>query len=304
MGIYYLLVVRPASQPGPPPGRPIESPSELQIALIRAGFSPGSIDGQPGSQTRRALRAYQQKYDLPLSGELDTATRTHLLVEDPCFAWLELDVNDLGAIAPKPKTWAEREFLDAMHYNSVLEMVSEHSQSDPDYLRALNPSLNWQQLGPGTRIKVPLVRPYSIQEPAAAIHIELAARSLRIVNSDGELLFHSPVSIARRVDKRPSGQLRVKVRVEDPNYTFNPAILKNTATREGITEKFIIPPGPNNPVGEAWIGLNLPSYGIHGTPVPEQVGRTESSGCFRLANWNAQTVLEASWVGMPVFVEP
>ncbi|MGB0259698.1 MAG: L,D-transpeptidase, partial [Coraliomargarita sp.] len=97
---------------------------------------------------------------------------------------------------------------------------------------------------------------------------------------------------------------RVKVRVENPNYTFNPTILKNTAQREGITAKFIIPPGPNNPVGTVWIGLNLPSYGIHGTPVPEQVGRTESSGCFRLANWNAESLVRAIHDGLPVFVNP
>ena len=40
-------------------------------------------------------------------------------------------------------------------------------------------------------------------------------------------------------------------------------------------------------VGIAWIGLDRPGYGIHGTPEPERVGRTESHGCFRLANWNA-----------------
>jgi len=120
----------------------------------------------------------------------------------------------------------------------------------------------------------------------------------------GKMAFHCPVSIARDVAKRPVGRLEVKVRVENPNYTFNPDILSATAAREGITEKFIIQPGPNNPVGTVWLGLNRPSYGIHGTPAPEKVGRTESSGCFRLANWNAETLLAATQVGTPVFVVP
>ena len=81
-------------------------------------------------------------------------------------------------------------------------------------------------------------------------------------------------------------------------------ILSAAAEREGISEKFVIQPGPNNPVGSVWLGLNRPSYGIHGTPEPEQVGRTESSGCFRLANWNAQTLLQATEVGTPVLVLP
>lgn len=68
--------------------------------------------------------------------------------------------------------------------------------------------------------------------------------------------------------------------------------------------KLIIAPGPNNPVGVAWIGLDLPGYGIHGTPRPEDVGRTESHGCFRLANWNAEFLLRLVSVGTPVLVEP
>jgi lipoprotein-anchoring transpeptidase ErfK/SrfK len=54
----------------------------------------------------------------------------------------------------------------------------------------------------------------------------------------------------------------------------------------------------------AWIGLDKPGYGIHGTPNPEQVGRTESHGCFRLANWNAAFLLKLVWIGMPVHIEP
>jgi lipoprotein-anchoring transpeptidase ErfK/SrfK len=50
--------------------------------------------------------------------------------------------------------------------------------------------------------------------------------------------------------------------------------------------------------------LDKPGYGIHGTPVPEQVGRTESHGCFRLANWDAAYFIRLAWVGLPVTVVP
>ena len=73
---------------------------------------------------------------------------------------------------------------------------------------------------------------------------------------------------------------------------------------QAIGHKLMLPPGPNNPVGVAWIGLDKPGYGIHGTPAPEQVGRTESHGCFRLANWDAEYLSHLAWVGMPVLVEP
>jgi len=53
-----------------------------------------------------------------------------------------------------------------------------------------------------------------------------------------------------------------------------------------------------------WIGLDKIGYGIHGTPGPEQIGRTESHGCFRLANWDAEYLMRLAWVGMPVLVQP
>lgn len=49
----------------------------------------------------------------------------------------------------------------------------------------------------------------------------------------------------------------------------------------------IVKPGPNNPVGLVWIDLTAPSYGIHGTPEPDKIGKTESHGCIRLTNWDA-----------------
>jgi len=71
-----------------------------------------------------------------------------------------------------------------------------------------------------------------------------------------------------------------------------------------LNRRLIVPPGPNNTVGTVWIGLDKPGYGIHGTPRPEQVGRAESHGCFRLANWNAEYFSQLAWVGMPVYVDP
>ena len=286
-----------------PSARAISGTAELQIALAREGFSPGSIDGASGSQTQAALLAYQINHGLPLTGVFEVDTAEVLQIEDPVFTTRQLGAEDFTAVAPKPQSWRARGELEQMRYNSLLEMVAEQTQCAPDYITSLNPGINWYQLSTGDSIHIPNIRPFRVQQAAAYVQITLSKRMLRIFSADHRLLFHCPVSIARRVDKRPSGELHVKVRVDQPNYTFNPNILTGTAQREGITKKFIIQPGPNNPVGTAWIGLNLPSYGIHGTPEPEKVGRTESSGCFRLANWNAQTLLDAVHVNMPIYVE-
>ena len=52
-------------------------------------------------------------------------------------------------------------------------------------------------------------------------------------------------------------------------------------------QKLTVWSGPNNPVSLVWIDLAAPSYGIHGTPQPEEIGKTESDGCIRPTNWDA-----------------
>lgn len=285
------------------PSRPIANSIELQIALARAGFSPGSIDGTSGPQTSQALLAYQLAHDLQPSGQFDAATQAALEIHDPVYQQIKLVADDFKGIDPPPASWKERGTRPRMAHHSILEMIAEQSMSHPDFIRQLNPELDFNALTRGNRIIAPHMPPLRLQREAQYLRISLSERSLQALDSSGRILFHCPVSIARQVDKRPSGELRVKVKVAQPNYTFNPAILSATAAREGITTKFVIQPGPNNPVGTVWIGLNLPSYGIHGTPEPEKVGRTESSGCFRLANWNAETLLPLVRVGTPVYVE-
>ena len=121
---------------------------------------------------------------------------------------------------------------------------------------------------------------------------------------DGRVIAHFPVSIAQRVDKRPVGILHVTDIIPNPNYTFDPDVFPESAEARELGRKLTLPPGPRNPVGLAWIGLDRSGYGIHGTPAPEKVGRTESHGCFRLANWDALTFLDFASEGLPVSVEP
>lgn len=303
---YYLhdLEVFPWQDPPPPPSRAINTTVELQIALARSGFSPGSIDGAMGTQTRQAIRAFQESLTLPATGEWAPPISEHLRIEEPVYAYMEVTAAALSKLTSVPGNWRARGELPHLGYHSILEMVAEKSATDPDLIRSLNPELNWAALSPGSRIMAPLVPPYRIEEKIGEIQIHLQARQLQAFDTSGNLIFHCPVSIAREIAKRPVGELLVTVRVENPNYTFNPNILTAAAKREGITKKFIIQPGPNNPVGTVWLGLNRPSYGIHGTPAPEKVGRTESSGCFRLANWNAESLLPATEVGTPVIVLP
>jgi lipoprotein-anchoring transpeptidase ErfK/SrfK len=285
-------------------GRPVEDLFEAQLALARMGVSPGSLDGVMGSRTRNALRAFQQREHLAMSGELDSATRLRLRLHEAPYTHYVVTVADLARLLPMGSSWLAKSEQTRLDYETILELVAERSWSHPDYIRRLNPALDWTLVREGTQVLVPNVNRPPAKEKAAMIRIQLGNRILQVFDEQVRLMAHYPCSVARAVNNRPAGTLRVEVLVPNPNYTFDPGRLSHDRTAEGQGARVILPPGPNNPVGTVWIGLNQPGYGIHGTPNPESAGSAESLGCFRLANWNAEQLLELSWVGMPVHIEP
>ncbi len=283
--------------------RAAEKLFKAQLALARQGIYPGCLDGEMGSRTHAALRAFQKKEDLPATGELDAATASLLAPEDPLYAAYTVTSDDLARLQPVGRTWLAKSQQDRLDYETILELVSEKGQALPELIRRLNPQVNWDNVAPGTVVRIP-----SIELPppakAAFVKIFLSDRVLEAFDENNELLAHFPCSIARRAEQRPVGELQVTVVAHNPTYTFNPEVFPESAEAQELGRKLTIPPGPNNPVGTVWIGLDRPGYGIHGTPRPEWVGRAESHGCFRLANWNAEYLLQLVGVGTPVFVEP
>ena len=276
----------------------------MQLALVRRGFSSGSLDGKFGLQTKSALRAYQEREGLPASGTLDAATRNSLALETDLTSLYILLPEDLSRLRPLSKTWLAKSEQDRMDYETVLELVAEKSQSHPSLIRGLNPEMNWEAPQAGMTLVVPNVERPPLRGRASLIRIHLGSKTLQVFDAEGKLSLHFPCSIARDKEKRPVGELHVEKIAVNPNYTFNPEVFPESEEAQQIKRKLIIQPGPNNPVGTAWISLDRPGYGIHGTPQPEQVGRTESHGCFRLANWNAEQLVKLAWVGLPVQVDP
>ena len=285
--------------------QPVTNWLEAQVELARRGFSSGSIDGVGGAQSAAALRAFQAAHGLAPSGTLDRATRGVLVMTLPPLGELTLSPGDVARLQILNDTWVGKSEQTALDYETALELVAERAHASPKLIQRLNPAVDWTQpLLAGAVIKVPAVGKVVIKGEAAKIHVRLAERVLQVRDAGDKLLAHFPVSIAKKVDKRPVGELRVIIAIANPDYTFDPAMFPESEEAKGLGRKLILPPGPNNPVGVAWIGLDRPGYGIHGTPKPEQVGRTESHGCFRLANWDAETLLPLAWVGLTVVVDP
>jgi len=292
-------VVSPAGS-----SRPVRNALETQIALVRRAISSGPIDGAIGSQTRAAIAAFQRSQGLPPTAALDPGTRLRLTLEAPVMTHYVVTTNDLGRLQPLGKGWQEKAEQSALEYETGLELVAEKSHAHPAYIRQLNPGVNWAGLAAGTVLTLPAAEYPEPEVSAARMVIHLSGKYLEVFDAETHLLLHCPCSIAARVEKRPVGELHVAVLAPHPNYTFDPAVFPESPEAQAVGHKLVLPPGPNNPVGVAWIGLDKPGYGIHGTPAPEQVGRTESHGCFRLANWDAEYLVPLVWIGLPVQVEP
>jgi lipoprotein-anchoring transpeptidase ErfK/SrfK len=277
---------------------------EVQLALVRHGISPGSLDGLMGPQTRAALNAWCRKEGRAFGDESNSIVELRRSVSAGPLASYVIRSNDLTRLLPLGKSWLSKSQQERLDYETVLELIAEQTQAHPNLLRQLNPGIDWSNVVAGARVQIPNAEFPPASHNAAFVRISLQARTLEVFDSETNLLAHFPCSIAQRVEKRPLGQLHVAVTAPNPNYTFDPEVFPESAEARELGQKLLLPPGPNNPVGTVWIGLDRPGYGIHGTPRPEEVGRTESHGCFRLANWNAEYLLRLVSIGTPVFVEP
>ena len=153
---------------------------------------------------------------------------------------------------------------------------------DEDYLKALNPDANFNR--PGTIIRVANIgKP--ITQQVARIVADKGKKQVFAYDADGKLVAAYPATIGSTDTPSPTGTHAVSRVAFNPNYTYNPKI----NFKQGDNDKVLtIPPGPNGPVGSIWIALDKPTYGIHGTPDPSKIGKTESHGCVRLTNWDAQ----------------
>ncbi len=297
-------VVPPAPPPPPAPEMPGEVLFAIQTHLDRGNFCTGGIDGRWGSKSEKALSAWQKKNKKPATGQIDESVLAALGDTNGVLTTYTVAAADHDALTPYPSSWLERSRQERMGYASIEELVAEKFHVYRATLRRLNPDAAWPDPPAGTVLVVPAVQSKPLP-PLSKIEIRLAQRTLRAYDTNGLLVAHFPCSIAADKAKRPANQtLHVAVWAENPDYTFDPELFADDSEAAAIGKKLRIPPGPNNPVGLAWIGLDRPGYGIHGSPAPEDISKTESHGCFRLPNWDALKLVRAVREGLPVIVLP
>lgn len=288
---------------------PPDSPTRMeivrvQILLDRAGFRPGKLDGLGGEFTQKSAERYAQAKGLTLPLDLSsvpTPYREYTVTEE-----------DTAWIGPQAREPSAQEKLKAMLYASLWELVAEKFHCDLDFLRELNPQIPEDKLTVGTTLRVPDVEEFRLPDvkalelkrreeakareaspmppdpTAPQYNLVLLRRERLIEVYDGDMIVACfPCTPGSAKTPVPLGNWRIIGNILLPYFRWDKSVLESGVRSDTA---YNLPPGPNNPVGIVWMGLNRPSVGMHGTPNPDQIGRNESHGCIRLANWDAFTL--------------
>jgi lipoprotein-anchoring transpeptidase ErfK/SrfK len=300
---------------------------QAQVVLDRLGFSSGVIDGTDGPSFVHALKGFQEARNLPATGSLDPQTRAALSQWENIPATRIVTISQDWSeeqFMEVPDDMAAQARLARLGYESMAEKLAERFHTTPAVLAELNPggqpsgageatpapaasgSATSARFSPGQKLRVPnvgadAIDPASIankdwlatmrslgigtaQPEATRIIVDESEGWLKAFDGDDKLIAMFTVTTGSQHDPLPIGDWQVKGVAYNPPFAFNPELFWDVPDSEA---KQSIPPGPNNPVGVVWIDLDKEHYGIHGTPAPEAIGRTESHGCVRLTNWDA-----------------
>lgn len=266
-----------------PPGRSALT-AKIQVLLDRSGTSPGVIDGYKGGMSESALMAFERRAGLPVDGRMDPQVWQLLLPYSTSPQTMEYQITQEdaeGLVAAIPTDYAEKAAMAAMAYTSIAEKLGERFHMDEKFIAFLNPGV---ELKPGATIRVTApAKP--IKTKVMRIIVDKASRRVAAYDENGDMIVDYPATVGSDATPSPSGDHTVVTVALNPNYTYNPA--KNF--KQGDNDKaLIVPPGPNGPVGNVWIDLTKPTYGIHGTPTPSRLFHNQSNGCVRLTNWDAR----------------
>ena len=188
------LLASPAFAQAPPPGLPApiaekagpdtaaRSALHAQVLLDRANFSPGQIDGEVGSNQRRAVSGFQAAHGLTVTGELDDATWQALRADTvPPLASYTLTGEDVaGPFQAVPKGPAAQAKLKSLGFNNVEESLGERFHASPELLKLLNPGVDLSKAG--NRIQVPNVAPSPLPK-AAKVVVDKSDSSLQLLDA-------------------------------------------------------------------------------------------------------------------------
>lgn len=280
------------------------------VLLDRANFSPGVIDGREGKNFKSALKGFQEANGLETTSRLDTPTRKALLKDGrKPTRFLRIDETSFGSPFEEiPDDASKQAEMEKMGYEDLLEEVAERFHTTRETLIALNGD-KARNVAIGTVLQLPNVLPasrdygdldeeYRDMFNALNVQPDPGVKGTKIVvdESDGQMRVYDdadqliatfPVTTGSENDPLPLGEWKVTTYAFLPPFHYQPDLFWDVDDSKGDE---MLPPGPNGPVGVAWLDLTKEHYGVHGTPEPQTIGYTESHGCLRMTNWDVLTL--------------
>ena len=256
---------------------------KMQALLDWNHASPGPIDGGWGMNSTKAVANFQTMKGLPSTGKMNAATWNALTKNidpnQPVLVQYTLTKDDVNTnFAQTPSGSQAKSKMKGLYYQNIKEMLGERFHMDVRYLEKLNKGKSFTEgetitvINVGTPLKAKINR----------VVADKATKTLYAYNGD-QLVATYPTTVGSTATPSPTGTFKIVNKVKMPWY-------KSTVKSGDKKDVFMLPPGPNNPVGVVWMGLSKPSYGIHGSPVPEGISRQASAGCVRLTNWDVLEV--------------
>ena len=271
--------------------------AKAQVLLNRHHASPGVIDGISGKNMLKAISAFQVMNGLTATGLLDTQTWDLLSAgqTNDVFQSYTLTQQDIDGpyAASIPHDYAEQAKMKGLYYTRVTEMLGERFHMDEGFLKKLNPEATFAKAGETILVANPRE---DLSDPVSLIIAHKGAKQVYAFDSNNKMVATYPATIGSTDTPSPKGTYQVKAVAPNPWYGYNP---KNFIQGKNM-KPLSLPPGPNNPVGNMWIALSKPSFGIHGTPEPSLISKTASHGCIRLTNWDANALSKRVKPGVTV----
>jgi L,D-transpeptidase ErfK/SrfK len=187
-------------------------------------------------------------------------------------------------------------FLYQVKRGDSLTLVGARFGVDPGLLARTNGLSPQARLTIGQRLRVENRR--IVPEAGDGIVVNIPQRLLFFFHA-GALAAWYPVALGRPDWQTPTGRFEVVSLRRRPTWHVPPSI-QEEMRRQGEPVRTVVPPGPQNPLGEQWIGLSGSFCGIHGTNAPASIYTFRTHGCIRLHPDDAADLFARVSIGTPV----
>lgn len=279
---------------------------QMQIFLDNAQFGPGKLDGAWGEFTYKAAVNYNFAKGRADIHDLEAVMRDAARAVPVLLAAYRIPESLLVHVdATLPEEPEKQAKFPAMAYRSLLELVAERFHTDESFLAVCNPELDLRALVPGSIVIVPNVKPFRIEDikpmrsyakdEALSGHtlvVDTTDRIAVVYDAAEKMLAAFPITPGKP-EFIPLGEWKMVTMITTPTFRYDKKFLEEGTRGD---EAWLLPPGPNSPIGVIWCGISKSGIGIHGTALPRTIGRSRSAGCVRLANWDA--------IRLPTLIRP